>query len=298
MAPPLGRRLDCRNFTFNALCHPWSNHEMLDDSKALRSVVHASPPPPPPPMTRVPPPLSALQSSLPPPVTAFGGLRPSGCAPHFDTVPPPFSVLVALWPNLLPDSSFEPLGYPTFSYTLNQFTEMLLALKANGLVFATLLPSADQSNIVEELMSKLSAQLSERGLQLPGPTGPATDTGPSQWFHLPWIMLESSRRQVVFRFIQHSRASANTFNRKMILDANSKFVNPDPEHSGLPLILDPRFGHVRGPLSHIFVSSTVSPTVDFIKTWNVSAVICVRKTKSLWFCLHCVHYVENALLLH
>ncbi|KAF8214546.1 hypothetical protein K438DRAFT_1955595 [Mycena galopus ATCC 62051] len=154
----------------------------------------------------------------------------------------------------LPNSPFEPLGYPTleFLYTLDQFTEMLLALKANGLVFATLLPSADQSNIVEELTSKLSAQLSERGLQLLGPTGPAANTGLSQWFHFPWIVLESSRRQAVFRFTQHSWASANTFNRKMILDTNSKLVNPDPEHSGLPLlILAPRFGHVCAPLSHI-----------------------------------------------
>jgi hypothetical protein len=51
------------------------------------------------------------------------------------------------------------------------------------------------------------------------------------------MVLEPTRRKAVYTFGQHAKVNANNFNRKMILDINSKFVNPDIEHSSLPLLV-------------------------------------------------------------
>ncbi|KAJ6553395.1 hypothetical protein B0H19DRAFT_1072844 [Mycena capillaripes] len=256
-------------WTFIALCvcgQPWSNHEMLVESVIPSAPALSGSQPPPP---SVPPPLALLQPSLPNPVRAFTGLAPSGStsssgsasanenrnaaiARHFprgkykpprpfpaSTVAvPSFQVLIALWPNVMPGTAAaDDIGGPTidFAYTIDQFTEMLLMLKAHHLVFVATLPSADQSNIIQELSSQLSTNLATHNLVLPA--GASTSDGPVPWFRLPWMVLEPSRRKTVYTFAQHARANTNNFNRKMILDINSKFGNPDIEHSSLPLIV-------------------------------------------------------------
>ncbi|KAJ7791904.1 hypothetical protein B0H14DRAFT_3499957 [Mycena olivaceomarginata] len=83
-----------------------------------------------------------------------------------------FQVVVALWPNVIPGSAAaDDLGSTSliidFSYTIDQFTEMILRLKAHHLVFVTTLPSTDQSNIIQELSSQLSANLLAHNLVLP-----------------------------------------------------------------------------------------------------------------------------------
>ncbi|KAJ7619808.1 hypothetical protein DFH06DRAFT_1144267 [Mycena polygramma] len=231
------------------------------------------PPAPLPPPLYVPPPLGLLAPSLSNPIRTFPGVisaaasassndnRNAAIARHFpkkykaprsfpvSSAPAPsFQVLVALWPNLIPGSPFDVSGVATLdiAYTVDQFSEMLITLKEHHLAFVATLPSGDQSDIVEELSMQLSAHLAANGLHLPASS---TDPSSTLWFHRPWMVLENSRRRAVYTFSQHSRANANNFNRKMILDMNSKFVNPDIEHSGLPLLpLAPRFEHVRGAL--------------------------------------------------
>jgi hypothetical protein len=115
---------------------------------------------------------------------------------------------------------------------------MILRLKAHHLVFVATLPSTDQSNIIQELSSQLSANLLAHNLVLPAGPGDSTNGDSTiPWFRLPWMVLEPTRRKAVYTFGQHAKVNANNFNRKMILDINSKFVNPDIEHSSLPLLV-------------------------------------------------------------
>ncbi|KAK6987958.1 hypothetical protein R3P38DRAFT_2805209 [Favolaschia claudopus] len=66
-----------------------------------------------------------------------------------------FEVLVAFWPNILPDSLNNDEGSPAldFKYTLDEFTQLVLVLKAHGLAFVATLPS--QTGIVASLNSQL-----------------------------------------------------------------------------------------------------------------------------------------------
>ncbi|KAJ7311636.1 hypothetical protein DFH08DRAFT_973733 [Mycena albidolilacea] len=263
-------------WALTALCtcgQPWSNHEVLEDSVVPSAPGMNGPQPP-----FVPPPLASLQASLPNPVRAFTGLTSSGStsssgsasanenrnaamARHFPRpkYKPPrpyptstaavstFQVVIALWPNVIPGSAAaDDLGSASlivdFAYTIDQFTEMILRLKAHHLVFVATLPSTDQSNIIQELSSQLSANLLAHNLVLPAGPGDSTNGDSTiPWFRLPWMVLEPTRRKAVYTFGQHAKVNANNFNRKMILDINSKFVNPDIEHT-------PRFANVRGSL--------------------------------------------------
>ncbi|KAJ7804438.1 hypothetical protein B0H14DRAFT_3486175 [Mycena olivaceomarginata] len=257
-------------WALTALCtcgQPWSNHEVLEDSVVPSAPLHSYPPP-----------LASLQASLPNPVRAFTGLTSSGStsssgsasanenrnaamARHFprSKYKPPrpyptstaavstFQIVIALWPNVIPGSAAaDDLGSASlivdFAYTIDQFTEMILRLKAHHLVFVATLPSTDQSNIIQELSSQLSANLLAHNLVLPaGPGGSTNGDSTILWFRLPWMVLEPTQRKAVYTFGQHAKVNANNFNRKMILDINSKFVNPDIEHT-------PRFANVRGSL--------------------------------------------------
>ncbi|KAJ7020454.1 hypothetical protein C8F04DRAFT_1196622 [Mycena alexandri] len=258
---------------------PWFHHEALGETLASVSLGPPVPPPPAPPLPRVPPPLNPLQASLPPPVSTFTGPLSSGAATanenrnaaiarHFPPKPknisrpththsgpltasssPPFSVLVALWPNVIPGSTADD-GDATidFAFTIDQFTEMLLMLKTHGLAFLATLPSGDQGDIVQELSSQLDAQLTAHNLVLPMAPGSSNNSG-TLWFRRLWIVLDSSRRKNVYTFAQHAKANANNFNKKLILEMNAKFVNPDVEHRGIPLVnLGIRYGPVKGAL--------------------------------------------------
>ncbi|KAJ7850146.1 hypothetical protein B0H14DRAFT_3665810 [Mycena olivaceomarginata] len=226
-------------WALTALCtcgQPWSNHEVLEDSVVPSAPGMNGPQPP-----FVPPPLASLQASLPNPVRAFTGLTSSGStsssgsasanenrnaamARHFPRpkYKPPrpyptstaavstFQVVIALWPNVIPGSAAaDDLASASlivdFAYTIDQFTEMILRLKAHS------------------------------------PRGSTNGDSTIPWFRLPWMVLEPTRRKAVYTFGQHAKVNANNFNRKMILDINSKFVNPDIEHT-------PRFANVRGSL--------------------------------------------------
>ncbi|KAJ7089450.1 hypothetical protein C8R44DRAFT_751454 [Mycena epipterygia] len=280
-------------FTALCVCgQTWANHEMLEDSNIPPTPAidqrpqHLRVPPPltglltsslPAPVTMfaaraTPLAAAAATSSIAAPITSSGAAsanhsRNTAIARHFPRpkYKPPrpyptsgnstasFKVLIALWPNVMPGSTFERAGQPIFdfSYTIDEFTEMLLKLKAHGLTFAATLPSADQSNIVEELTAQLLANLVVHGLVLPAAAGSSADNsdGTTLWFRLPWLLLEPTRRKTVYTFHQHAKANSNNFNRKMILAMNSKFTNPDTEHGDIPLIvLAPRFGPVQGPL--------------------------------------------------
>ncbi|KAJ7716452.1 hypothetical protein B0H16DRAFT_1801398 [Mycena metata] len=69
------------------------------------------------------------------------------------------------------------------------------------------------------------------------------------------MLLDSSRCKTVYVFAQHAKANANNFNKKLIFEIDSKFVNPDIEHRGIPLLnLGVRYGPVKGSLPH-----TLSP---------------------------------------
>ncbi|KAJ7891729.1 hypothetical protein B0H14DRAFT_3696366 [Mycena olivaceomarginata] len=216
-------------WALTALCtcgQPWSNHEVLEDSVVPSAPGMNGPQPP-----FVPPPLASLQASLPNPVRAFTGLTSSGStsssgsasanenrnaamARHFPRpkYKPPrpyptstaavstFQVVIALWPNVIPGSAAaDDLASASlivdFAYTIDQFTEMILRLKAHP------------------------------------PRGSTNGDSTIPWFRLPWMVLEPTRRKAVYTFGQHAKVNANNFNRKMILDINSKFVNPDIEHS-------------------------------------------------------------------
>ncbi|KAJ7674264.1 hypothetical protein B0H17DRAFT_1334941 [Mycena rosella] len=211
----------------------------------------------------LPPPVTTLlQASIPNPITVFTGPSCSAAATandnrnvaiarHFPkpNYRPPhaypantakeetFQAQVLLWPNV---GLYEPLGsaVPGFvytTYTIDEFTEMMVALKAHGLSFIAVLPSSESSNLVDKLSSQLTAHIASHNLvlpRMPESLGPVTD--PVPWFRRPFM---------------HASANGNNFNRKFILDMNSKFTNPDIEHSSLPLIvLAPRFDHVQGPL--------------------------------------------------
>ncbi|KAJ7042280.1 hypothetical protein C8F04DRAFT_1176438 [Mycena alexandri] len=270
-------QIDPLTFSTPCVCNaPWFHHEALGETLASVSLGPPVPPPPAPPLPRVPPPLNPLQASLPPPVSTFTGPLSSGAATanenrnaaiarHFPPKPkkykpphayplaasssPPFSVLVALWPNVIPGSTADD-GDATieFAFTIDQFTEMLLMLKTHGLAFLATLPSGDQGDIVQELSSQLDAQLTAHNLVLPMAPGSSNDSG-TLWFRRPWIVLDSSRRKNVYTFAQHAKANANNFNKKLILEMNAKFVNPDVEHRRIPLVnLGVRYGPVKGAL--------------------------------------------------
>ncbi|KAJ7934032.1 hypothetical protein B0H13DRAFT_2306057 [Mycena leptocephala] len=202
------------SWTFAALCvcgQPWTNHEVLEALGNSTPPVGSSQALPPPPSQLVPPPLGLLQPSLANPVTTFSGLTSSGSASandnrnaaiarHFPKpkYKPPrpfpssstaslqnFQALIALWPNTLPRS---PQDSDTlhFAYTIDEFTEMLLRLKAHHLVFVATLPSADPSNIVQELDSQLAAHLSLHNLVPPLAAGSGDGDSAVPWFRRPW----------------------------------------------------------------------------------------------------------------
>ncbi|KAJ7780601.1 hypothetical protein DFH07DRAFT_949834 [Mycena maculata] len=230
---------------------------------------------PPPLATSAPPDL--LSASLPSPVTTFGRStlstlatandnRNSAIASHFPKPkyrpprafpsnttppPPPFQVLIGFWPNVIGPSFHEPPGAPTldFAYTIDEFTEMLMKIKKHGLVFPATL--RDGPSIIQDLDAEVLAHLAQCYLALPtGTTQVTAVDSVVPWFRLQWMLLQPSRRKTVYVFSQHPTANANNFCRKMILELNSKFPNPDTEHSNLPLIvLAPRFGHVSGSLT-------------------------------------------------
>ncbi|KAJ7688141.1 hypothetical protein B0H17DRAFT_1135795 [Mycena rosella] len=220
------------------LCgQPWLNHEMLEDSAPVQ------------------PPCSATATANDNRNAAIARHfpKPKYCPPHAypanTAKEETFQAQVLLWPNV---GLYEPLGsaVPDFVYTIDEFTEMLVALKAHGLSFIAVLPSGESSNLVDKLSSQLTAHVASHNLvlpRMPESLGPVTD--PVPWFRRPFMVLQASRRKAIYTFAQHVSANGNNFNRKFILDTNSKFTNPDVEHSGLPLIvLAPRFGHVQGPL--------------------------------------------------
>ncbi|KAK7040975.1 hypothetical protein R3P38DRAFT_3452881 [Favolaschia claudopus] len=162
-----------------------------------------------------------------------------------------FEVLVAFWPNILPDSLNNDEGSPAldFKYTLDEFTQLVLVLKAHGLAFVATLPS--QTGIVTSLNSQLDAHFSANRIDLPTApqAGDSDDVDALPWFLLPWMLLEPTKRKATFTFDQSSRVNANNFSKKFIFDMNTKFNNPDSEHSDKPLIvLGPRWGHVKAPL--------------------------------------------------
>ncbi|KAJ7668907.1 hypothetical protein B0H17DRAFT_1335874 [Mycena rosella] len=272
------------------LCgQPWSNHEMLEDSAPVQ-----------PPMTEpnlsLPPPVTTLlQASIPNPITVFTGPscsaaatandnrnaaiarhfpKPKYCPPHAypanTAKEETFQAQVLLWPNV---GLYEPLGsaVPDFVYTIDEFTEMMVALKAHGLSFIAVLPSGESSNLVDKLSSQLTAHIASHNLvlpRMPESLGPVTD--PVPWFRRPFMVLQASRRKAIYTFAQHASANGNNFNRKFILDTNSKFTNPDVEHSGLPLIvLAPRFGHVQGPLPPMLSPDALYASMDATASWNV-----------------------------
>ncbi|KAJ7724794.1 hypothetical protein B0H16DRAFT_1782797 [Mycena metata] len=225
--------------SFRSLCvcnEPWFHHEALRNDSATNPLPPLRPPPgpppaPAPPALRVPPPLNPLHASLPTPISTFTGpLSGAGTAnenrnaaivrhfpkpkkykvPHAFPLTAPsastFPVLIALWPNVLPGSPTDD-GSPTidFAFTIDQFTEMLITLKACGLAFLATLPSGDQSDIVQELSSQLDTQLAAHNLILPNAAGSSNDST-TLWFRRPWMLLDSSRRKTVYVFAQHAKA--------------------------------------------------------------------------------------------
>ncbi|KAJ7185187.1 hypothetical protein C8R46DRAFT_1287519 [Mycena filopes] len=267
-------------FTVPCVCGVgWANHEAV--RQPTTSVPAPAPPatgqPPPPPFPpSVPPPLSTLHTSLPPPISTFTGPSSSGATTanenrnaaisrHFPKpskskkykpphaypasigTPSTFQALVTLWPNVLPNSPADD-GTTTidFAYTIDQFTEMLLTLKAHGLAFVATLPTGAQTDLVQQLSTQLDTQLHAHGLVLPRPPDCPNDTS-TLLFRRPWFLLESTRCKAVYTFSQHTRANTNNFDHKLILDM--KFVNPDVEHGGIPIIvLGVRYGPVKGAL--------------------------------------------------
>ncbi|KAK7001421.1 hypothetical protein R3P38DRAFT_3611992 [Favolaschia claudopus] len=268
--------------TVSCVCgQPWSNHDLVA-SPEPRLPFASSETPAPPPLT------SQLQPLLPNPISvfarppSFGSTSVPASAPtpsatavantnrqgaiacHFKpkykaprafpgstAAESTFEVLVAFWPNILPDSPNNDEGSPAldFKYTLDEFTQLVLVLKAHGLAFVATLPS--QTGIVTSLNSQLDAHFSANRIDLP--TAPqaadSDDVDALPWFLLPWMLLEPTKRKATFTFDQSSRVNANNFSKKFIFDMNTKFNNPDSEHSDKPLIvLGPRWGHVKAPL--------------------------------------------------
>ncbi|KAJ7730411.1 hypothetical protein B0H16DRAFT_1469571 [Mycena metata] len=125
------------------------------------------------------------------------------------------------------------------------------------------LPGGNQGDIVQELSSQLQTQLSAHHLVLPDAPGSSNDSS-TLWFDRPWILLESSRRKSVYTFTQHAKAKANNFNQKFIIDMNVKFVNPDAETRGIPLVtLGVRYGPVKGPLPNSLSAAALMDAVQF-----------------------------------
>ncbi|KAJ7757901.1 hypothetical protein B0H16DRAFT_1721032 [Mycena metata] len=270
--------------SFRSLCvcnEPWFHHEALRNDSAANPLPPLPPPPGPPPAPA--PPLNPLRASLPTPISTFTGpLSGAGTAnenrnaaivrhfpkpkrykaPHAFPLTAPsastFPVLIALWPNL-PGSPADD-GSPTidFAFTIDQFTEMLITLKACGLAFLATLPSGDQSDIVQELSSQLNTQLAAHNLILPNAAGSSNDS------------TTLCRRKTVYVFAQHAKANANNFNKKLIIEIDSKFINPDIEHRGIPLLnLGVRYGPVKGSLPHTLSPEALVDAVqlDQLHSW-------------------------------
>ncbi|KAK7034411.1 hypothetical protein R3P38DRAFT_3185273 [Favolaschia claudopus] len=155
--------------TVSCVCgQPWSNHDLVA-SPEPRLPFASSETPAPPPLNYQPASTLASQSPSAPTPSATadantnrqGAIKPTKpkykaprAFPGSTAAESTFEVLVAFWP-ILPDSLNNDEGSPAldFKYTLDEFTQLVLVLKAHGLAFVATLPS--QTGIVASLNSQL-----------------------------------------------------------------------------------------------------------------------------------------------
>ncbi|KAJ7198328.1 hypothetical protein GGX14DRAFT_402031 [Mycena pura] len=279
----------------------WATHDLLDEpdiSPQQPAFTYAAPA-----QTQIapslPPPLNLLsRPSLPPPISSvFTGPASSAAAAstnanrqeaivrHFGSRPrkyrppqpypgntslasPPFEVLIALWPNVLRGSSYQPPGaFPIDCvYTSDEFSDMLKTLKDHGLVFVASLSGTGDATIIPEITTQLATHLAQHGLILPpAPRNPRSveENAVTAWTRLPWIVLSAVRRRDVWTWSQHPNVNANNFNHKMIRDLNNKYSNPLEDYAGkLLLMLGPRFGNVQGRLPESWSSDALGNAIQ------------------------------------
>ncbi|KAJ7440580.1 hypothetical protein FB451DRAFT_1443184 [Mycena latifolia] len=165
--------------------------------------------------------------------------------------PPTMTVLVVVWPMVLPRGDYEPPGYPAPPIKLKNTHAKRYAehFKKHGLVFDIKLAQEGPASIREFGRDVKSSLEASDLFMVPSPESGADDSVADDLDSQPWVILKAAVRGDVYTLDVHPSINDNTFGYAEFCKLNKKFANPLPNDTKPWIFLAPRFGHILGPVA-------------------------------------------------